>query len=409
MINTLDDILSGPTTINGILFQYVRPIIDNYLEKASVKPIDNFYDPATLQKIQEESAEAIMLAIRQALPAFYDAQNLFSAGIRPQKRASLVKTEFKIKEQFYEAYTAFARALIERNTSALLDDSTLKVLQKLISFDAVKAGLVLDKPLWIGAITGNTTLTSQYPVVLEVVRIKHPVRVGAKYARYLCEGILEAKQFEKCERIGLSKKAIETFGWMHTAGLRTPFNLENAGLDLAEFLFYRSQITDVLGVTYIARTRELATQLLGDLQADTPRGPQRRYPLHLATGYVLKQYKVKQRYCYSYKQAYCIDNHITTGAEPRGNNNIFATMIPNQIPPTHYVLIDIGFYGLADYIVDRVGGIGSHLRHEASKNSAKQRWPRKLQQLDRVIAHAISDLMEHVDVYQFPLFEGGLR
>jgi hypothetical protein len=237
---------------------------------------------------------------------------------------------------------------------------------------------------------------------MQVSRVKNSQSFAEKFARYVCEGILEYSLLADAvgmeqQPLSISHKVKETLASMHSLGFVTPFDLDEQGFNQMEYLLMRSWIRDMLGVTYVTRKREEAVQLSREMLTTGKKDKHNPKRVEVVRGYELIYYNDSWRFA----EARLVDNRIQRGSTQLGsdaNRNIFlyATM-----PSTHHVA-DVGFYSLEDYAEDRVGGRGSHMTYEARKQAMVKRWPRDLRTLYHQIATAVERIMTQVPISNIP-------
>jgi hypothetical protein len=400
-MTTIDDLLTEQCEISWVLFEHVRPLIEAHINRSRLPRISTSRDAELAQKITE--------IIEEALPVWYRVQELFIDKINPVSENQLQHAVCSSKLDFYTQYRTLVENILRRNGKGLTPEAR-EVLQRTTDFDAVQAGINLQKQYHLRMRYGSSLITPdpRYPVVMQVSRIKNPKSFAEKFARYVCEGLIESPQIMGAFEIGvwpqIPHKIRETFASMHTLGFMTPFDLTEQGFDTMEYLLVRSWVRDTLGTTYVTRKREEAVQLSREMLSSGKKDQYNPKRVEVVRGHELIHYGGSWRFA----EAHLVDNRIQRGSLQLGsaaNRNIFlyATM-----PKTHHVA-DVGFSSCDDYGEDRIGGKGSHDVYEARKQAEIRGRPRELRVLYTQITTAVERIMTQVPISDIPFDKVGSK
>ncbi len=408
-MTTIDELVAERREISWMLFEHVRPLVELYLNPSIKAPKARKYQ--INNNTETTIANEIKAIIEESLPAWYSCQELFFERINPNHDHGIKKALCRTREDFYREYRTLAHRVLNKNGRGLTPEAK-DVLKRTLDFNVLKAGLDLNKKHHLMIVYGSPIITPdpRYPIVLQVSRIKNLKCFAEKFARYICEGILEfealTEELKKQENPRIADyKVREAIAYMHQFGLITPFDInDNGNFNQIEYLLMRSWIRDMLGVTCVTRKREEATTLVGEVIS--ARRTQKYNPnrIEVATGYTLIHYQNQWRFA----EDNLVDNRIKRGSRvlgSDGNKNIF---LYATTPNINHV-VEMGFYSIGDYAEDRIGGKGSHLSYEAKKQAKIRTWPRLLQELCYSIAVNAENIMRHVDIYQIPFNRRALQ
>ena len=434
-VNTVDDLLAGPTEISWLLFEHVQPIIREYLEKGRVISIDDVFLDKAGRKNKKEAETARRTAeeeitrmskcwIEEGLNDLYAAQTLFEREMRRAEEPKPTDTHiYETYEKYHLDYVKHLGSIIKASN---LPRITVGELERVTSYNTREAGLDLSRTIYLGLRHGAHRITTHpaYPVVFQISRIKDPLRMVSKFARYLSEGIEEWRLLQSYIPENGSKREIDTavaycikelqesrkeddrktaekitenFGAMHAYGLKTPFSpneklhIGTEGIDLMEYLLMRCRVSDVLGVINVTRTREDAELLL---RRTTEGKFQGAHAYGALFGKVLREDKGR----WQYVDEFIVDRH--------GDRRVFIYVTPERTPGENNIRIDFGYQALQENGEDAVAGKHSHLRHEAGQAAKVREWSRLRQRLYYAMEHAARSPLERLDIGRYEVYKG---
>ncbi len=442
--NTVNDLRAGPTEISWMLYDFVEPILREYLRpiitedarSGKVISIDEvFFDRANKgNKREAESArriaeeEIIRRAenwIEEGLSDLYAAQTFFDREMRKAEEPRPSDTHiYETYEEYHRDYVHHLQRIIK--ASGDLPKVTINELQKVIDYDTREAGLDLSRKIYLGLRHGAHGITTHhsYPVVFQLSRIKDPLRMASKFARYLVEGIEEwmllrsylpnngshqesdaaiaycigrLQESRSEDDRKTAEKIIENFGAMHAHGLKTPFSsneelhIGRDGIDPMEYLLMRCRVSDVLGVINVTRTREDAELLL-------KRTIENRFQSAHSYGALFGKVLRKEKEGWQYVDGFVIDRH--------GERRTFIYVTPRTMQSENNIRIDFGYQALRENGEDAVAGRHSHLRHEARQAAKVQRWSRIRQQLYYTIEKSARSPLEQLNIERYEVYKG---
>ena len=127
-VNTVDDLLAGPTEISWLLFEHVQPIIREYLEKGRVISIDDVFLDKAGRKNKKEAETARRTAeeeitrrskcwIEEGLNDLYAAQTLFEREMRRAEEPKPTDTHiYETYEKYHLDYVKHLGSIIKART-----------------------------------------------------------------------------------------------------------------------------------------------------------------------------------------------------------------------------------------------------------------------------------------------------
>ena len=417
MTQHVDELLAGRTDFSWLLFEYVRPIIRDYVGHRKINTIESIYpDKAQREALVFQIAQHLDDFLKSGNSILWDAHDLNQHKMLPRKKQGISHFEKHCTGTIGEFHNTFVEHLeellrVNNRLDEITEEQTTVTLREIVRADPTRTGARLEDPAHIGLRHGSfalngTPITS--PIILEVTRIKYLERAAKKFARYICEGIDEhriLREFlsnNKTLELKNKDKILETLGAMHSHGLAVPFTEETEYLhipQITEYLLMRARVRDIFGKIEVTTSRQAAENLVTSMIKGQHK-LSHKYRVIEGQVLVWKQGK------FTYERRPLVDRHLDKRPHNK-NNSIFVYIEPTEQPTTIFKHIaDVGVYGSRDYAIDAPGGVGNHLAYQARQENDRTGWrrDRSLEQLETAILNAILPIVRRINTYTYPLY-----
>ena len=412
----VEELLEGPLDPTWPLIIHVEDIIRRFIETKGrvVLSIDDVFLASSQtrreaqrkrQEAEERLTEGLLGYLDVAVPHMHAVSNAFASCFKPGpgEKPYDIHT-FETQERQYRTLADHLGRMMK--SSPYFSADTRREVRRVVDhFKDPSSGFSLkNRRVHLGFKHGSLALDQSpaSPVALAIFRIKDEMRysqqklpcvIGSRIMDYF----LVVDRLKRDAHPDLPKSAIETFGGMEYFELPTPFSegpRYTKFPDPMEYLFIGTRVSDLVGVTFVARSRDEVFTLVNYLIYGNFLGSDKYTVLN---GKNLR----KRKNVWKFEDGPVIDDH-SQGGDDNGDRPIFLYLLPKGKSP---VRVDVGLIDVHCLAKDSPPNERAHSIYEQRQLQAVSQWPIPYQNLFASIADALEPITRPINVRRYPLYK----